>query len=257
MNLDKILNKLGEEIKGKQRKELIAVFEETLSENVEELLKSEDFFNLPLNNIFSVISNVDFNEIEEENDKVLEIIQNIIKNIIKAHSEEKETILILQNLNLATFSFFSYEEIFSVLELITNCPILVNFCNLCKQKQISLKYYEIELQRMEKEIKKLTIGDDSNLPDEHKEEEESKIEKPTDYESDIFKACKEGKLTSVQWLFEKENEDKNKKADVNNYELGVFKGDTPIHIAVKNAYLPIVKYLIEKQDVDKDIKGSF
>ena len=37
-------------------------------------------------------------------------------------------------------------------------------------------------------------------------------EKPKDYEPNIFKACKEGKLTSVQWLIEKENVDKNKKS---------------------------------------------
>ena len=70
------------------------------------------------------------------------------------------------------------------------------------------------------------------------------IEKPTDYEPDIFKACKEGKLTSVQWLLEKENEDKIKKIDSNN---------TPIHIASQNGHLSIVQYLIEKQNVDKDI----
>ena len=36
-------------------------------------------------------------------------------------------------------------------------------------------------------------------------------EKPKDYEKDIFKACEEGKLTSVQWLIEQENVDKYKK----------------------------------------------
>ena len=150
-----IVKKLSDEIKGKNRKENISLLEEMLSENVEKLSKNENFYHLPLNNIFSVISKVDFSEIEE-NDKIIEIIQTIIKNIIDKHNDEKETILILQNLNTETISFSSYEEIFSVLELITNCPFIVNFCNLYKeQKQLVVKDYEYELKQKEKEIEKL------------------------------------------------------------------------------------------------------
>ena len=63
-------------------------------------------------------------------------------------------------------------------------------------------------------------------------------EKPKDFEPDIFKACKEGKLKSVQWLIEKEKINKNQKDE---------KGNTPIHIACTRGHLPIVQYLIEKQ----------
>ena len=113
---------------------------------------NENFFNLPLKNIFSVISKVDFNSIET-NDKTLEIIQNIIKNTINKHFEEKETILILQELKMETLSFSTYEEILSIIELITNCPLLVNFCNLYKgHKELPNKDYEYELQQKDKEI---------------------------------------------------------------------------------------------------------
>ena len=43
MSLKQFVQKLEEEIKGKS----IEVLEEKLSENVEELSKNEDFFNLP------------------------------------------------------------------------------------------------------------------------------------------------------------------------------------------------------------------
>ena len=72
-------------------------------------------------------------------------------------------------------------------------------------------------------------------------------EKPTDYEPDVFQACKEGKVTSVQWLIEKENINKNNTD---------YKDDPPIHVASEYGHLPIVQYLIEKQKVDKDIKGN-
>ena len=57
-----------------------------LSENVEELSKNENFFHLPLKNIFSVISRIDFNSIDEFDDG-FEILQNIIRNTIQEHYE--------------------------------------------------------------------------------------------------------------------------------------------------------------------------
>ena len=248
MNLKKILE---EEINRNNEKEITEVLEESLTQNIEELSKNANFFNLPLTNIFSIISKIDFKEIKE-NDKAIEIIQNIIKNIINKHFEEKETILILQNLNLKTFSFSSYEEIFSILELITNCPILVNFCYLYKELNLLPdKDYEFELQQKEIEIEKLK----QKINEEISNKFPPITEKPKDYEPDIFKACKEGKLTSVQWLIEKENEDKNKKVEKTDPSLKFFEGDTPIHIASINNHLKIVQYLIEKQNVDKNIKG--
>ena len=78
--------------------------------------------------------------------------------------------------------------------------------------------------------------------------------KMTFWKSDIFKACKEGKLTSIQWLIDKENVDKNLR--VEDYKNDLLKDDTPIHIASKNDHLQIVHYLIQKQNIDKDIKGN-
>ena len=179
MKIQQIVQKLEEEIKGKKRKEAIEVLEEQLSENIEELSKIELFFNLPLNIIFSVISKVNFNL--EENDKTIEILQDIIKSLLKAHFEEKETILVLQNLNFTTISFLSYEEIFSFLELIINCPILVNFCNLYKERnQLPDKDFEYELQQKEKEIEKLKQEINENHISSHEFPEI--VEKPKDYE---------------------------------------------------------------------------
>ena len=98
-----------------------------------------------------IISNikVDFNEID---DRIIEILQNIINNLIKAHFEEKETILILQNLNI-TGVYLSLDEIFSLLKLITNCPILVILCNLYQeQKKLPEKDYEHELHEKDQII---------------------------------------------------------------------------------------------------------
>ena len=76
--------------------------------------------------------------------------------------------------------------------------------------------------------------------------------KPRDYEPNIFQACKEGKLTSVQWLIEQENE----------YNKNITDSDkkTPLHYACEEGHLPIVKYLISKganiEARDKDEKTA-
>ena len=86
-----IVEKLKKEINKRNRKDAIDNLEEMLSENVEELSKNEKFFYIPLKNIFSVISKVNINSIDES-DNGFEILQNIIKNTINAHYEEKETL---------------------------------------------------------------------------------------------------------------------------------------------------------------------
>ena len=53
---------------GKKWKDLIDGYEELLSEEVEELSKYAEFFKLHLNNIFSVISKVDFDEMEDDDE---------------------------------------------------------------------------------------------------------------------------------------------------------------------------------------------
>ena len=90
----------------------------------------------------------------------------------------------------------SFEEIFSFLELIKNCPFLVKFCNLYKeQKQLPDKDYEYEIQQKDQEIQKLKqiINNDKS-----KKETTNKFaqitKKPSifTFQKDIFKACKEG-----------------------------------------------------------------
>ena len=259
--MDEIVLELEKEIKGGHSKEKIESYETKLSKEVEKLSKIENFFNLPLNNIFSVISKVDFDEFDD-NEKILNIIQSFIKNTIKKHSGEKETILILQNLNTKTIQFSSHEEIFTLLDLITNCPILVKYCNLYKEmKKLADRDYDFELKQKDEEIKKLKEKILSLEPKDEEEREEEPIElstdKPGDLISDIFLACKEGKLSSVKYLIEKEKIKPDIPIEKNNYELEFYANDTPIHIASKYGHLEIVKYLIEDQNIDKDIKGNY
>ena len=61
-------------------------------------------------------------------------------------------------------------------------------------------------------------------------------EKPFDFESDIFKASENGKLTSIKCLIDKYHA---------NIETKDNKGRTPINNASENGHLKVVKYLYE------------
>ena len=232
MTIDQIVKNLENEIKSTNRKDLINKYEEQLIENVEELSKNQNFFNLPLNYIFSVISKINFDEIEEC-EETIKIVKNFIKNMIKKHSDEKETILILQNLDLRTDSF-SCEEIFSFLEL-TKCPILVGLSDLYKkEKRLPYKDYSYIIHQKDEELDKYkqgikvirTTSDGTSFKGD-----------PQDYEPDIFKACAKGQMESVKWLINK----RKIKTDTNDaYQ------NTPIHVASMYGHLDIVQYLKDK-----------
>ena len=236
MKSDKILKKFLDEIKGKNRPEVIISFESILTENIEEICSNKSFFNLPLTNIFSIVSKVNILDLEG----AMDIITQIITNTINAHQEEKETILLLNYLQTNEIDF-SLNEIVSILTSFTNCDLLVKFGNLYIIEDVNVDY-EYELQQKEKIIVDLK----NQL--EHVINHIPPIEeKPDDYEPDIFKAIQQGKLSSVQYLIEKEGVSTLTKNHVN---------DSLLHIAAQYNEIIIAKYLIINQKLSPDIRGS-
>ena len=177
--------------------------------------------------------------------------------------KKKKQFLILPNINTSTDSFTS-DEIISILELLTNCPILINLCNLYKEQNYAVDYdYNYEIEQKDHEIGKLKSEIDqlNKFP--------PIIIKPKQFEQNIFKACKNGDFTSFQWLIEKENIDKNIKVtdEIANpppfvqfqkktYPQEFNLGDSLIHIAVRRKHLLIVQYLIEVQNIDPNVPGN-
>ena len=255
MNTQQIAEKLKNEVNGENRSDVVDDLEGILSKNVEELTKNKFFFHLPLKNIFSIISKSHSNSIDENGDG-FENLLNIIRGTINAHHNEKETLLILQNIDISQYSLL-YERISSILELHTICPIFRQFSHLYKEKlQPPEKNYEFELHQKEKTIERLKLQK-KDLESQTKMKFKPIKKKPKNFEPDIFIACKEGKFTSVQWLIEKENIDKNKRVEETDYNNGLYEGEAPIHIASKNGHLLIVQYLIDQQNVNIDIKGGY
>ena len=247
--VDQIVKDLDTELSNDRRKEVIIQLEEELVKNIEELSQFDNFFKLPLQTIFSIISKIDFDSIEEndENNKKFEITQKFIKKTIESHFDEKETILLLQNLDINQLSL-SYEEYIVIFKLFTNCHFLVDFCNLYDEQNLQVDIdYDYELQKKDSLIKKLQ--DHAFLYS-----TEQLKERPPGLEPNIYKACKYGKIESVRYLIEKEQFNKNKKLKEAITSENISAGNAPIHIATQFGHLAIVAYLCDK-GADKLIKN--
>ena len=256
MNLHQVVEKLEKEINTKNRKESIQTLEEFLIDNFEQLPETPSFFQLPLQVILEVISQKDLSEIEEN----VSLILNIITNTIKSHNEEKGTILLLEALQTRNCNF-SIEECISILSCFKDCDILNKFNNLYQEK-LSLPNidYDFELQKKDELILKLNTENEILTRKKRAKEEQKRKElekkKQEQYEEELFVACANGNLERIKNYIEKEGGNKEMR---NNYQFREYNenyyNDTFLNIAARKGHINIMKYLIEEQKVDKEIRG--
>ena len=132
----------------------ICNLEKITNEIIKEIVENDEFFHCPLESILSSISKMDFRSIDEKNERI-KCLKNIISKTIDSHEEEKETILILQNIDISQFDL-AYERILSIFEMFTNCPILQQFCKLYKDKEIlPERDFQYDLEQKDIKINKL------------------------------------------------------------------------------------------------------
>ena len=159
----------------------------------------------------------------EDIDVLCELISKIHKN------KGKESTLLL---NVVKREKATLEECIKILSTFEQCPICQRTCELFKEeKDLPERDFEHENETLKKEIetlKKKTKETKTYFP--------PVTEKPSDFESNICEAAKEGKLTSVQYLVEQCHA---------NVETKSNNGRTPINYASLNGHLEVVKYLYE------------
>ena len=162
----------------KQQPPAIDNLEKISSDKIIELSTNEIFFHSPLKHILSYISMIDFSSIDDIDDR-FDILKKIIENTINAHSTEKETLLIMQYIDISQFNL-SYERFLLFFELFTNCPILKLFCNLYKITEIlPEKDYKYDLEQKVNEIDRLKQAIKILQPI---------SEKPEKFEQDLIKS---------------------------------------------------------------------
>ena len=235
------------EINGKKRKDAISLLEEILLDDITNTVKEKDFFSLPLSNIFNIVSQTNLSSQEDP----ISFIKNLITQTIDNHSDEKETLLLLHSLKTSEIEL-TLEQCVDILFMFKQCDIFLQLHNKFQENDKSVDIdTEYLIQQKEKEIEELKQELKKSKP-----LFEPITEKPEDFESDIFIATKDGKLSSVQYLIEKEGININKQTEYDYGDDIISKGCTTLHVACKAGNFKIVQYLIEK-GADIELKNVY
>ena len=219
-----LIQNLLHEIKENPSSNRIKPIEKQISQNIEEISSNDLFFKLPLVNIFSILSNVDINRIDD----ILLFNKNIIQNTIKEHSNEKECIFLLQFIQCPQ-DLYCLQDCMNLLKYFEDCSLLTTACALYEENNLlpetDFNYIVSEKDKIIQELNDKIKELNANLM----ELEESTIN------TDITSAIKDGDLTSVKYLIEVKHHDVNKGTDL----------EAPIITAVKYGQHAIISYLIE------------
>ena len=213
-------------------------YEKVLGENLMEISDDDGFYHLPTKNIIGIIKSSRIMDTAaygaRRNTKHIDIVKNIIRKLSQIRPDEAPLLLTTINFPDSTF-----EDCIEILKCFTSAPICSHLGELYDREkrlpdhniEFDLRQKDLQIQNLKMEIMDLK----SKLP----------LEKPYNFEPDIFKAAKEGKLKSVQYLIQN-----NANTDQQDEE-----GKTILHYAVKTNNYLLVEFLIEK-GANSEIKDN-
>ena len=230
---------------GKNRADKRSEYEERICKNIESIVKSEKFFKLPLSNLLSIFSKLNFNEIDD----IIPFITNYISNTIKYHSNEKETIFLLQLIK--TNEKFTFDDIISILLSFTNCDIFKTLKNQYNDIHNDIEFdYEYELKQKNKEIEELkaTISTMKN----EKQNDQKKVYPRHSCECGTFTFYMPSE-DEVVMLNQYKKTIGSKKFNPNKLDN---QGMTLLQHVCEDGFFSIVKYLVEDVKVDLEAKDS-
>ena len=270
MNPKSILRKLNKAIADKNS-DNIKFAEELIIENIEHIYKEPLFYSLPFDEISNIIKRIEFGNNDEVTEP-FELLHTLLKKTSEVH--EKEAVLLLNDLKIDNLPQLTIDEIISILSKFTKNELLTKLGELyTEEKSLLRPDYEHIIEEQNHEIAKLKEElqaknkENNELKKqitEHKDEpkpkkktpltetlKESKFppvtEKPSDFEPDVFIACMENKLSSIQYLFEVQKENPDKRD---------WLGRTVLHLACELNNLPMVQYLCEVAKFNTEAKDQ-
>ena len=246
-----IIERLIKAINENKNAEVIKEYTEVVTDNIEESAKENNFYQLPYEILSSIIKNVDFSN-DDEISKPIELLQTIIQNTSKAYP--KESIFLLNDLQLSKLPEMTIDSIINIITMFSSSPLLTKLGELqIEEKLLPKPDYAFQIMKLEKEIE--------TLKKEKAQEKEIVFppitEKPNDFEENVFVACEQGKLSSVQYHFEVLHADINAKCSRKIMGVDAENKLTVFELAIINDHLPIVRYLCEVQKVDPIKKKNY
>ena len=259
----------------------ISNLEQKLAENYKNLIQDDDFYQIPADNFYSIIDKIEF--IDEDN------FVSEIKTIIQKADQYLSSIsgLLFNNIHCPDVSFQT-KDIIDIFSAFSTCDI----CNKIKDHleneiHLALRDYRDEFKKKDEEIQDLQkeiVNKETQIQDLRKSLEilfSPLTEKPIDFESNLFRAVRSDKLSSVRYLIENEKIDLEtinsysetpfiaacfsgklsiitylaflKNADIHAQNQLGWEG---IHVACREGHLEIVKYLIENIGINCNTPDS-
>ena len=265
---DQYIQKLQDELNGRKVASKITNFESVISENIESLYKNEKLYQLPLQNLNSILSKVDISSL----DNPFDVIKYFIEKTIEKNAGNRETLFLMESIKCKDYEFETSDCI-NLLALFKQCEICTKLSEKYNQDNQHVEVdWEYRLKEKEDEIGRLKtaalLGGTGLSSD-------------NDRNADIFLAVKQNRIPLVRFLIQDVKIDKNVKDFYHNTPLhiacgcgylqmaqylievaGADKeakttlGETPLHLACQFGHLDVVKYLVEKQHVDKNSKNN-
>ena len=201
--------------------EEVEKLENKISNSIQFCIEKNSFFELPLKNIFSIISHTDLSELPD----IPAFVSDVVKKTLQCHKTESGTICILESFQIADFTF-TIDECVNIIKEFTKCDICVKLGNLYAESLNDVERdYDYELAKKDQQISLLQ----SRI-------ERTKSGRYTQFEKALYTACKDGKIKDVEKLIQ--------TPGINIEAKNMFQR-TPLHIACINNHLNIVKKLIE------------
>ena len=225
-----MISKLSTLIENGGSKEKIEQYEDAIAKKIEKYAKRGSFYKLPTKEILKIIGKSEINDIE----LLCELI-----SMMRTSKRDESTLL----LNVINIEEASLEECIQIFSEFVYCPLCKRISEIMEyDKDMVERDFEGEIEILKKENMEL-------------QKETNKYaffspvtEEPPDFESNICKAAKEGKLTSIQYLVEQLHADVETK---NSFE------STPINIASGKGHLEVVKYLYVQCHADIEAKDNY
>ena len=154
------VKKLILEEEGEKRREQIDRYEEYLSENIVEAAQSTSFPQLPIHNIISILSKVDFSTHN------INILKQLITNMVTSHLDEPETLQLFHKLNLkkeklpkldineciSVFACFTNSDLCNMLSSLNDMPFGVDWRYISKDKNNEIEKLKNIIRKLHNQI---------------------------------------------------------------------------------------------------------
>ena len=207
--LTKLINEGGDRV-------AIDALEDIVVESIDETVAEDSFYTLPTNEILTIL--------QKSSIESIELLSSIVSQMSEKKMDESPLLLNVIDPKEATF-----DECINTISKFTKCPLCRRIGQLHEDNiKLPNRDYEHEIEELKKENEELKKSKKPHFA--------PVTEKPSDFEKDIHRAARYGKLTSVQYLVEQCH---------SNVEAKDNDGWTPIIFASINCYLEVVKYLVE------------